>query len=107
MTKTNRISQLRKNKKESQATLAKIIHVSPSTIAMWETGKRAIKDKELLELSDHFGVSIDYILGQYVDLGNVPSAAHMEENLSKEQLKAIDEFIEFQKAKYKKENENS
>lgn len=69
-------------------------------------GKRKITAEENSKLSDIFEVSSDYLLGRKVDLGNTTVAAHMNDNLTKEQLEAIEEFIEFQKAKYKKKHEN-
>lgn len=75
MNKGQRIAELRRQKHESQSNLAKIIHVSPSTIGMWETNQRAIKDDDLSKLADHFNVSTDYLLGKtdkkhYYDLTN-------------------------------------
>lgn len=64
MTKGQRIAELRSLKQESQSELAKAIHVSPSTIGMWETDQRSIKDDDLSKLSDHFDVSTDYLLGK-------------------------------------------
>lgn len=75
MNKGQRIAELRRQKHESQSNLAKIIHVSSSTIGMWETNQRAIKDDDLSKLADHFNVSTDYLLGKtdkkhYYDLTN-------------------------------------
>lgn len=67
MTKGQRIASLRKQWPESQAQLAKSINVSPSTIAMWETDQRAIKDDDLVNLANHYGVTTDYILTGHDD----------------------------------------
>lgn len=59
-----RIASLRNEKRMSQAELAKRISVSPSTIGMWETDQRAIKDDDLVSLANSFDVSVDYLLGR-------------------------------------------
>lgn len=59
-----RIASLRNEKRISQAELAKRVSVSASTIGMWETDQRAIKDEDLLNLANFFEVSVDYLLGR-------------------------------------------
>ncbi|EHO52263.1 DNA-binding helix-turn-helix protein [Lentilactobacillus kisonensis F0435] len=63
MTKGQRIAELRQSNKMSQSELAKAIKVSPSTIGMWETDQRAIKDNDLISLANIFNVTVDYLLG--------------------------------------------
>ncbi|WP_206859072.1 helix-turn-helix domain-containing protein [Candidatus Enterococcus mangumiae] len=58
-----RIAELRKQKNMSQSDLAKALIVAPSTIGMWETDQRAIKDDHLKHLANCFNVSADYLLG--------------------------------------------
>ncbi|MCM6799466.1 helix-turn-helix domain-containing protein [Levilactobacillus brevis] len=110
MTKGQRIAELRKRKNESQSELAKVVHVSASTIGMWETDQRAIKDNDLSTLADHFGVTTDYILGRKIDLGDTPVAAHLRNGLSLDDLpedrrQAVIDYMEYQKSLYKKEQE--
>ncbi len=57
-----RIALLRKKRGLSQEEFAKKINVSPSTVAMWEVGKREVKSSTLSELADFFNVSTDYLL---------------------------------------------
>lgn len=59
----SRLIQLRNEHSLTQTELAKKIDVSPSTIGMWESGKRKIMPPDLLKLSNLFNVSTDYILG--------------------------------------------
>ena len=59
-----RLAEIRAQAGYSQVDLAKFINVSPSTVAMWETGKREIKASTLLKLSEVFGVSTDYLIGR-------------------------------------------
>lgn len=64
MTIGKRIAELRKQKGISQSELAQALNVSPSTIGMWETDQRAIKDDNLSSLADYFSVTTDYLLGR-------------------------------------------
>ncbi|WP_125575979.1 helix-turn-helix domain-containing protein [Levilactobacillus angrenensis] len=108
MTKGQRIAELRKRKHESQSELARAVNVSASTIGMWETDQRAIKDDDLSALADHFGITVDYLLGRKVDLGSVPVAAHIDgdlADLTDEERQEINDYIEFKKAQYKKRHE--
>jgi len=60
---SRRLKKLRKEKEISQKELAKIINLSPSTIAMYETEKRKPDSETLEKMSNYFEVSIDYLLG--------------------------------------------
>ena len=59
----NRIAQLRKQLRMTQADLAEKLGVGVSTVAMWESGKRTPSFKLLNDLSDIFDKTIEYILG--------------------------------------------
>lgn len=48
----------------SQVELAEKLNVSESTIREWETGKRQLSVGKLLEMSELFGCTTDYILGR-------------------------------------------
>lgn len=63
MTIGQAIADLRKNKNLSQAELARMLHVAPSTVGMWETDQRAVKDEQIVKIAEFFGVSSDYLLG--------------------------------------------
>lgn len=56
------IAALRRGAGLSQAELAKIIHVSPSTIGMYEQGRRLPAAPILVALSRVLGVSLDYLV---------------------------------------------
>lgn len=58
------IKHLRSNKGFSQRELAKILNVSPSTIAMYETGQRAPDTETIKIFADFFNVTTDYLLGR-------------------------------------------
>ena len=63
----DRIKILRKNEGITQAQLAEVIGLSKGTVAMWELGKREATFETLLKLSDHYKVSIDFLLGSSDD----------------------------------------
>lgn len=103
MTKGQRIAELRKQKRISQSELSKAIHVSPSTIGMWETDQRAIKDNDLVALAKYFNVTTDYLLGKSETKSAEPNdnamliAAHIEDDATEEDMAKILDYIEMVK----------
>lgn len=94
MTKGQRIAELRQSNNMSQSELAKAIKVSPSTIGMWETDQRAIKDNDLISLANIFNVTVDYLLGNTTSKhGKAPEWANDQDK------KDLKQFLE--------DNENS
>ena len=57
-----RIAALRRSAGWSQAELAKQLQVSPSTVGMYEQGRREPAGEILVALGKLFGVSTDYLL---------------------------------------------
>ena len=57
------IEFLRRKKGWSQAELANRLHISPSTIGMYEQGRREPPIDILVAMSNEFDVSIDYTVG--------------------------------------------
>ena len=61
---SERIKELRSQRKLSQRELGRALNLSNASIAMYETGKR-MPDIETLEaICDYFNVSMDYMLGK-------------------------------------------
>jgi transcriptional regulator with XRE-family HTH domain len=56
------IEFLRRKKGWSQAELANRLHISPSTIGMYEQGRREPPIDILVAMSNEFDVSIDYLI---------------------------------------------
>ena len=57
-----RITALRRAKGWSQGELAKLLQISPSTVGMYEQGRREPSTAVLLAMSELFGVTVDYLL---------------------------------------------
>lgn len=68
----NRIKQLRTEKGMRQTELAKILKIGQATMSNWETGRSEPDYDALIEMSEIFGTSIDYILGNS-DIKKAPS----------------------------------
>lgn len=92
-----RIAELRKQKNMSQLELAKALNVAPSTIGMWETDQRAMKDDSIRQLSKYFGVSTDYILNgnETKTDPNLLVATYVDDDLTEKQKQEVQDFIEF------------
>lgn len=60
----NIILALRNEKGFSQEQLAKVLHVSKSTVAMWETGQRLPSVEKYEEIADYFNVDMDFLYGR-------------------------------------------
>lgn len=59
-----RLRELRKSRNASQAVLAELMGVKPRAYRRYESGEREPKIDALIALSDYFGVSLDYLVGQ-------------------------------------------
>ena len=69
---SHRISYLRKQKNISQAELAEILGISPSTEGMYEQGRRTPSVDTLVMMARIFNVSLDYLItgAEFVPSGN-------------------------------------
>lgn len=59
---STQIFWLRTQNNMSQAQLAKELHISPSTLGMYEQGRRVPSLDILLQLSNYFHVSLDFLV---------------------------------------------
>ena len=59
-----RLKELRKARNETQADIAEVIGITRAAYANIENGRREPDFETLILLSDHFEVSVDYILGR-------------------------------------------
>ncbi len=72
-----RLTEERKKKQLTQATLAKLLNIGQSTIAMYEINKRSPDQKTLKNFAKFFNVTIDYLLG-HTDSSFTPSWWHQD-----------------------------
>ena len=105
-----RIAYLQENSDLNQLEVAKQLGLDRTAFSKIKNGTRKVSAEELNKLADVYGVTTDYLLGRKVDLGDVPVAAHLRGGLSIDDLpedrrKAVEDYIEYQKARYKKEHE--
>jgi len=63
-----RLKELRRKKDITQEELAKQLQLSPSTIGMYETGRREPDFDTLQMIADYFHVSTDSLLGRDINL---------------------------------------
>lgn len=59
---SKQIELLRRKNGWSQADLAQRLHVSPSTVGMYEQGCRSPSVDTLVAMSKEFGVTLDYLV---------------------------------------------
>ncbi|MCI9670854.1 MAG: helix-turn-helix transcriptional regulator [Lawsonibacter sp.] len=65
---SDRLRQLRQEKKMTQAVLGRAIDISPRMISFYESGNHFPRDEIILKrIADLFEVSLDYLMG-YSDL---------------------------------------
>ena len=57
-----RITQLRRRAGINQLQLAEVLHLSPSTIGMYEQGRREPSMRTLVSIARELNVSTDYLL---------------------------------------------
>lgn len=103
----NRLIELRNEFNLDRDELANALNISYSSLSKYETNKRFPSQELLISIANYFGVSIDYLLGR-TDIRNYEEytiAAHTDDRtqqLSDEDRKQLDDFIDFLIAKSKK-----
>ena len=92
-----RIKELREDKKESQQKLAMLLNVSQTMISRYEL-EQAYPDVEILiKLAEHFGVSVDYLIG--VSESKLP---YTKSNLSEQEQQMLFLFKRLSKTQKEK-----
>ena len=59
----DRLKELRKDKRITQAGLAKVLNTQRSTISAWENQISSPSDEMKLKMAKFFNVSLDYLMG--------------------------------------------
>ena len=62
VTVMNKIRELRENKKMTQDKLGRLVGVSRSTVAKWESGENMPRVRQLISLASVFNVKVDALL---------------------------------------------
>ena len=94
-----KIIDLRESNDWSQAELARRLDVNKSVMNRIESGERKVSSDELKRLSDIFDVSTDYLLERTSEKDKTPNlvAAHLDDDVSDEDMEDILNYIEFRK----------
>lgn len=87
----NKLKELRTNKGLTQKELAKIIGCNQTAIGKYERGDLEPNITILKELSKVFGVSVDYLIGNADDFGNIVIAPS-KESFSTDEKEILDNF---------------
>lgn len=66
-----RLFELRTEKRISQRAIASRFNISQATYNNWENGKTQPSIDQLKALAEFYGVSVDYLIGNSDDLGNI------------------------------------
>lgn len=89
-----RIQEVRKNNHLTLKEFGKLFNLGESTISLYESGKRTPDFQTLTKISNHFGVSTDYLLGNTTNtalripvLGVIPAGIPIE---------AIEDIIDYE-----------
>lgn len=103
---SKRLKGLRKKMGLTQQTFAAKLGISNGTVGNWESGNRIPDSNMLKRLSEFFGVSIDYLLGNS-DCENIPDEQMSDieyalygeiHDLSDEEKQRIIDFVKFTKS---------
>jgi len=98
-----RLKQLRIERGLNQIDIANMLGVERSTYGKYETGDSSPDYEKLIQLSDFYQVSIDYLLGKtdVKDPIETIAAHHDGEEWTEEELEEIERFKEFVRMKRK------
>lgn len=90
----DQLKLLRSQKGLSQAELANQLDISPSTVAMWESGKREPRDYETLELiADYFNVNMEVLLTGKLSPTKIPVLGKVIAGIP---IEAIEDIIDYE-----------
>ncbi|MBQ7879915.1 MAG: helix-turn-helix transcriptional regulator [Clostridia bacterium] len=74
-----RLKELRKEKELTQKELSKLVNLSSNCVCEWEKGRSQPNVETLKKLSEIFSCSVDYIIGNTDDFGNIVPAQPLKE----------------------------
>lgn len=79
---SQRIVTIRKQHKMTQEKVGELVNMSQRSVANWESGERCPSIPTLIDLSEKFNVSIDYMLG----CSDVPEKAKKQPAVQDDEL---------------------
>lgn len=96
----NRIAELRKEKHLNQIGLAMKLNISQYMVSAYETGRHQPSIDTLIQMSNIFGVSVDYIIGN-TDI-RTPVEKFLKDGLTSNEIELLDIFKELDNEKQQK-----
>ena len=96
----NRIAELRKEKHLNQIGLAMKLNISQYMVSAYETGIHQPGIDTLIQMSNIFGVSVDYIIGN-TDI-RTPVEKFLKDGLTSNEIELLDIFKELDNEKQQK-----
>lgn len=104
-----KVKDLRNNINKTQEQVAKSLGISRAAYSHIENDRNEPDNNTLKKIADYYEVTIDYLLGRTNDKHEeVLAAAHLDKDLkdmSPEQRQAVYDFIEFQKKRIDREED--
>lgn len=93
-----RLKELRQKSNITQWQLAEGLNLSPSSITMYENGRRLPDIPTIINIAKYFNVSVDYLIGNS-DIPNTNIISESElfnliNSLSQEKIDILKQFIE-------------
>ncbi|MGX7203422.1 hypothetical protein BCR22_13465 [Enterococcus plantarum] len=85
---SERLKQLRTEKKMTQQTIADLVGVNRATYTNWENGKREPELDKVVELATELNSTVDYLLGNS-DINYLDITEKELKNLSKEEAQIL------------------
>lgn len=85
---SERLKQLRTEKKMTQQTIADLVGVNRATYTNWENGKREPELDKVVDLATELNSTVDYLLGNS-DINYLDITENELKNLSKEEAKVL------------------
>lgn len=94
---SDKLKSLRKKKGLTQSELAKQLNIGTSTIGMYESNIRKPSYSVLLDISNFFNVSIDYLIADddIISDHEIENFANNIKKMTPEQKQQVKDFIEF------------
>ena len=93
MTLTEKIKMLADEKKTTFAEIERHVGISNGQIRRWDNVSP--KAENLKKVADYFQVSVDYLLGRTEEKEPLLVATHVDDNLTEQQKKEVQDFIKF------------